>query len=792
MSSEETATIEIQNGELHVFNLVKDFMGNPVSYYTEALTQNGDRRIVSSNYGEMNFQEKSEAGIMGQLERAVQIDSKSLREKYDKLDRTQNPEEALRLDKEFYLMRKNNIEEMMAKQNGVVWNEKNGSLKRIDGKTACEMLNENVRRAVENKVFGEPNAQGFYYDPLNKALPPGPLPSYSVNNMTGMMQHGGRNAIMGNHGKDLSVQNKFAGSKAKKNYGRLFPTAGGMAKYNEPLDTDMSVRSSIVNENTSLGPAHIADFLENQIKILGANPNVNPDDPFYLSYANRREKYVKNNDIMPEERCDMNVQELLNYYMNLKLKDANVKVAKLNHNSLKGYVMDLENVDTKKIHFAKQITPSNWHSMEIEMLRRLISTGRFIQPFEGFATSPEGGNILATFERKNFGIEQYLQRQPLTDDLFKRLFTVMLNALCHLESIGLHHPNMSTESIVFTELDVNAMKIENPFLYDSIYEEIANVYLNRVNTIPGQAAFNKRYLQENVMEMFLVLMSLKLNTSFENYSPNIGKFDGNEIRKGLASVRVTCSPYVNDLLSRYLNTPLQLLPTPLQLANNEGLSIDHNSYYGHSKLNTNLYYPFEQFSGMKGSNVTPLKATPPPFSGRIPHYSEIDYYTSFGDNLNESRYRGIEHRKNNFVVQEGSPQNPVLKPYVVKLKDADSNTNMSNLIANDSPPGIRNQGFQNGILQAYKAQEASFNGPQQHNWDDSPINPSKSLPFGVSPQLGHENFKPTDTFSPITTPMAGFSPFLGNNQPQTGRQIQPIPTSSMPGQNPLNISGNPH
>lgn len=797
MATGETLTITLQSGETHEVTPVNNMIGQLAGYSTYALTESGDMRLVYSNVGEMNFQEKAQGGIMGNLERAMQIDDRSIREKYSKIDTIQNPAAALDRDRELYLMRKNNIEELMTKQTGVVWDEATGSIRRLDGQTACEMLNENVRRAAKQGVFGQPNAQGLYLDPANPHLPPAPLPTYSINNMTGMMQAGARlgfnqPGMVGSHGKDLSQQQKFAGNKTKK-FGRLFGPAGGNSKQTDLVDTDMSMRSSSMAGQSGAfgGIPHMEDILRSQMVTLGANPNVSPNDPFYLSYANRREKAELNREILMEEQCDMSVDELIQYYMNLNLKTAKIAVVSSRHDSLMGNIMELENIDTKKRHFAKQITANNWHQMEIEIIRRMISTGFYIQPFEGFAHEPNGNSLVGIFMRKNYTIYDYLKRQTLTDDLFKRIFMVMLQALCHLESIGLHHPNLTEQALLLTELDFNTLKVENPFLYDNMYEEVANVYLNKFNSVQGKAAFNKRYLQENVMEMFLVLMSIRLGTNFSNYSPDSGKFNGPEILKGLEAVRMTCSPYVSDLLSRNLMIPMEAIPTPLQLSNQEGISIDYNSYFGHSKLNTSLYYPFEKFTGMKKS-VQTAKATPPPFAGRIPHYSEIDYYT--GDDLNESRMKGIEYRKNNFVVQEGDQHKPILKPYVINLKDADNNIN--HLIKNDSPLGNKNQDYKSGFQGAVNQQGGSFMSPAQQNWGESQVGPRQSIPIPFSPPFGPAQVRPTDTFSPITTPMAGLSPIMASNQmPRAAltTQIHPIDNRAPSfAAHPLNISGIPN
>ena len=137
--------------------------------------------------------------------------------------------------------------------------------------------------------------------------------------------------------------------------------------------------------------------------------------------------------------------------------------------------------------------------------------------------------------------------------------------------------------------------ITTPFLYDSIYHEITSVYLNKYNTLHGRAAFNKRYLQENVLEMFLVLLSLIVQVDFGVLVPATGEFNAPEILKALNALRKIASPQVSELLGRYVCQPLERLPTPIQLAAIEGMPVEYNSYFGHSKIGRAFYYPFEDF-----------------------------------------------------------------------------------------------------------------------------------------------------------------------------------------------------
>lgn len=756
MASEATHTITLPSGEQQQVTPVTNMIGQLVGYDVFAITPTGDLRLVHSKVGEHYYKEKVEGGLLGGLTRAMQLDDRSIIEKYNRDAHANNPSEALQRDRELYQYREKNIKDMSSKPDGLLWDPETGALRRLDNYTSVKLLNENINKAAKQGVFGKPNDQGLYFDPANPNLPPSPLPQYSVNNLANPQQGGFNSAyaqqdFFGVQGKGGNKgQPMFAGTKPKR-FGRLF---GAASVSQGGLELDNSgVRSSTTS---GMGPAYdstLEDILRTQATKMGANPNITPNDPFFLSYAFRRTRPELSQQIMQDEHCDMSVNELTTYYRNVDLKDKAFNATNYENNPLTGVTMTLEEPSTRANYLAKQVNPNAWSGKEIEVIRRMISTGPYTQAFQGFAEDPKSKNLLAIFERPRMGITDYLKSQTMTDDLFKRIFSAVLRAMCHLESIGLHHPDITDSALKFMDNDLASLKLSNPFLYENFYQEIITVYLNNFNTVHGIAAFNKRYLQENVMELFCCLLCIVLRSSFTTYSPSMGQFNGPEILKGLETVRRMCSPYVADLLSRYLMTPMERLPTPIQLAYQEGVSVDYNSYYGHSKLNRPLYYPFEKFTGMKKASPTQSKTNPPPFAGRIPHWSEIDYYK--GDDLNESRQMGVAHRKRNFVVEEGNVNNSVLKPYNITLRDVELNENVL-LGSNEGPLGRKN-------MDQY-VPPAPEQGHFSNQVNIAAQRPAPPVAQSPSPTFGTARIIGGGGYSPYDSPLPGLSPILAPNQ----------------------------
>jgi hypothetical protein len=770
MAEGATHTINLPSGEPQQVTPVYSMIGQLIGYDVYAITPTGDLRLVHSKVGEHNYQEKQEGGFIGGITRAMHLDDRSIIEKYNREAHLTSHTEALQRDKDLYLYREKNIKEMAMKPDGLLWEAETGSIKRVDNYTAVKLLNDNIARAVKQGVFGKPNDKGLYYDPANPQAPPMQLPQYSINNLATPGVAPTNSAynqpeFFGVSGKPgAKPQATFAGSKPKR-FGRLFGSAAGGGN---TLDLDnsgvMSIQSGTHNE------AALEDILRSQMTRLGANPNITPNDPFFLSYAYRRSRPELNQQILLDEQCDMTIHELVNYYRNVELKEKQVITSNYDNNPLTGVTMMIEEPSTRAQFYAKQVNPTSWGGKEVEIVRRLISTGPYVQAFQGFFEEPKSKNLMAIFEKPRMTIYDYLKTQTMTDDLFKKIFSTILRALCHLESIGLHHPDITDNALKLIDNDFSTLRLSNPFTMENYYQEIITVYLNNFNTVHGIAAFNKRYLQENIMELFCCLMTVVLRTNFSTYSPSMGQFNGPEILKGIENVRRMCSPYVADLLSRYLNIPIDKMPTPIQLATQEGVMVDYNSYYGHSKLNRPLYYPFEKFTGMKKAPSNQVKVNPPPFSGRIPHWSEIDYYK--GDDLNESRVMGIAYRKKNFVVEEGNVNKSLLKPYNITLRDVELNENVL-LGHNESYLGNK----QADRYQPPREQPTTFTNQVAQR------PPQYSPPVAQAPSPTYENTRVIGgggVISPNDSPIQGLSPILGPNPNNPPRIPLPVPVQQAP------------
>lgn len=778
--STQVATIVLPSGQQQRVTPTFDLMGNINGYDVMAVTPTGENKLLHSKVGEEVFKEKVAGGIMGNFQHLIGTDEASIMKKYESSNPAANPQAALQRDREIYQLRQNNIQKMSANPEGLLFDPATGQLSRLTPQVAAGLLNQNTAWAASKGVFGIPVENGLYMDPANPTAPPTPLPYIQVN-PTANAGYGNPAGVRNAYGKDNIGPNMtrvdaspFAGaaSNQNKNTGRsrLFGIApGGFS------DQAMQPQNPALVNNTptplpqSMTEGYMRDVLHSQALSQGASFNPSVEDPFYLSYAYRRERPELNQDIVMQEQCQYSPEELFNLYKSKELADGMFRVVNSSSTAMMGTILDIESQSMRKMYFAKQLKPKAWGDQQIEIVRRMISTGPHTQTFDGFAIDPQSNSLIAVFARPNIQLPDYIRGQPMSEERFKLIFATILRALCHYESIGIHHPDLSNKAIYFGTQDPSSLKLTNPFVYDSIYQEVSTVYLNKYNTLHGRAAFNKRYLQENVMELFIILLATALGTDFNMYSPRVGEFNGQEILRAIDQMRRTTAPSIAELIARYLVMPLDKLPTPILLANNEGVPIEYNSYYGHSRMNSVFYYPFEPFlAGNK--KIFQQNKAPAPVKSRIPHYSEIDVFNN-GDNLEFSRMIGTSHRKKNFVIDSGARGDP-LRPYYLHIDDLkddeDLLMNRNPMLGSKGPNmgnGLRSSSMSQNMMMPLQTQSPrSQMPPQQPTFQPPiPIMPPVSPPSPIMP--------PQQALSGTTNPLrrsGGLLPYDPFNQANPG------------------------
>ena len=637
------AIFTLSNGEKHAAKPTYNMIGRMNGYDVEAITPQGDLKTFHANLGEDTFVEKQKEGLMGNIERGLGINDKTIYQRHQEILRTGTPDQILAIERELFELRQKSIEAMAKDPNGgLVWDPDSRRINKLTPALANSFLQKNHYEAISKGTIAGNTAA--------KTL----LPMQPSNPATGPANPGQTQGYFFSSQAEAPQTNRHQNSgRAQK--GTIF---GGFET--ETPRERVSERTVVTTQGTPvLHSSNIyADIAQLVALSQGASQNFPQDDPLYVSYAYRRELPQLNQDILVQEECSMSLADLFNAYKDpdLALNEFTV-LGKTLHEQM-GQLYELQDRKSKRTFIAKDLQPGSWRPLEVEVIRRMISTGPLVQEFLGFHVDPQDQSVKGIFESRMNTLPQFLSAGPANEEVVRAVLTGLIRSMAHLENLGLHHPGLHPGVVYLTANDLKSLRVSNPFLYEEFIPQVTTVYLNKYNSIEARATFNRQHLQHNVYQIFLVILSLILKTDYSEYESGQHSYNPRQIQIGLEALPRAVSPMTAELLTRYLTTPVSKLPTPIQLATQESMKIEQNSYFGLSRMNTGFYYPFKPFQTSKKVFVSK-----PQVKSRIPHHSEIDIFGFAGDDLEAARRLGIQHRRQNFIIVDDGTGKGVLRPY---------------------------------------------------------------------------------------------------------------------------------
>ena len=642
--SQNEAQYTVQNGEKYPVIANKDQRGNLTGYEVDAITPQGDVNIFQSKTGEDVFYVKEDNGKTGMVEKKIGNEYKLQEARKMQLKKKIPYEETMQVEKEIYQTRVKNVKEYTNRPDGLIWDPETRMLNKLNNNTASSILKRLEMEAIDKQII-KPNTTLSFGQPMDP----------SQNTFNGPTQPG---------------TNDFSQRRGGPRSNRTGAPSFGLSAISDIQSVHSGTNSRTHTVNSRTGNDDLLQMLTNHVQARqgGTQDERIFSDPLYSSYAYRREVPELNRTILAQESCSLKPEELVELFANQELANGDLKQTNTWTTPEKGTLSEIHDPASRKFFLVKDMNPHLWNRQDTEVIRRLISTGPRVQEFEGFLRDEERNKTSGVFEGKLESLKSLMDKDPLifTEDKVRKVLVQLVEALCHLENIGLHLPELNPSSVYIKDLTTMTTKTSNPFLYDQFTNELVSVYLNKYNSVPARAVFNLEYLQHNVYQMFLIVLSLVLKSDYRQYQPENFHYNSLEIQKALLSVPKACSEQTAGILAKYLSTPVTSLPTPILLASQENIKLSYNSYYGHSKLEMSLYYPFQQFVrrevAKRELEAVPVEVVQP--NRRIPHHSEIDIYNGYQTNLAESRRTGIQHRRKNFIVEDGKMNTaPVLRPY---------------------------------------------------------------------------------------------------------------------------------
>lgn len=337
----------------------------------------------------------------------------------------------------------------------------------------------------------------------------------------------------------------------------------------------------------------------------------------------------------------------LKQYRCKDIQNGNFEV--LNHDPQKelGLIQYIRTDYTNNILICKFLHFDYWfktHSKITDLIKHLENLRANFQNFEGFYIKDDREAYLV-FEKPKKSIEQYTMEKGVSEKVCNEIFFIVLESLCALECIGIHHPSINTRSVFLVESKVEKVKVSNPFIYDTFIQEFVHVYTNPVTNAYSRKAFNKRKLQENVYNLCLLILALINQSQTESFLiKQTSEYNYAAIMQGLQKIPLTFSEKMRNILYNILTKHIDLTPTPIGLCDHLGLTVPGNSFYKHTPHH---YIDFNPFSNTlpKSKIFDDLENKPAP----APDLEALD--KTMHSDLQRSKMIGTEYRrKNNFVI----------------------------------------------------------------------------------------------------------------------------------------------
>lgn len=302
---------------------------------------------------------------------------------------------------------------------------------------------------------------------------------------------------------------------------------------------------------------------------------------------------------------------------------------------------------TNNLFLCKYLHIENWFKTNLDindLVRHLTNLKDGFQDFEGFYVKDDKEAYMI-FEKPLRSVEDYVSTIGGQEKHCNAIFFTILEALCELECLGLHHPAINGRSVFLVESKSTKVKMSNPFLYDTFTDEFVHVYTNPVGNPYSRKAFNKRKLQENVYGMCLLVLGLITKTPCEQFIIKVtGGYNYNDISKSLQKIPRNYSQKMRNMLTNILSKHVDCAPTPLSLCNQLGFDQPGNSYYKHT---IDYYNNFDPFNKKGGKSKIFDDHTEPDMP--IPSVEALDKTAAI--DLTQSKIIGTSHRrKNNFIV----------------------------------------------------------------------------------------------------------------------------------------------
>lgn len=346
------------------------------------------------------------------------------------------------------------------------------------------------------------------------------------------------------------------------------------------------------------------------------------------------------------------------------IQQANFEVLRYDPQKELGLVQYIRTDYTNNLYIARFIHMVNWYQKNIhidDLIKYIISVPEQFQEFLGFYIDEEEGKVCSIFEKPHQSIEQYFKGVSRQEKNINNVFFSVLEGLCGLECLGLHHPGINSRSVYKSAKRSEGFKVSTPFLYDSFMDEFTHIYLNPINSKHGKKSFNKRKLQENVYNLCLLMLSLIVDQPFNSFEmKSMKQLNQKKIQEALPKIPMNYSSNLKNLITNVLSHNIDVSPTPLELCNAMGFSPVGNSYYNHSAP---LYKNYTAFKKTKKKRIFDNFEV-----AQVDHPDVNQVYAISKEDLNRSRQLGKQHRTKSNFVMPCDYYGKTLRPYTGNMR----------------------------------------------------------------------------------------------------------------------------
>jgi hypothetical protein len=210
----------------------------------------------------------------------------------------------------------------------------------------------------------------------------------------------------------------------------------------------------------------------------------------------------------------------------------------------------------------------------------------------GFDTLKGGQRqIVCVFEDtgKRFGVEDYSMNGSTPESDLFNAFHVAMDALCLLESLGIHDDLRALENL-YVSADGREIVLQNPFLFNTFWGEMFEVYLNDSLGWVDEKKVQSERLGRNVYDLLIAILALATKSKNLRYVDPGFLYKAPAIMCGVRSVKENkeYTKSLGDLLDMLNKHYPKTMIMPIEFSNKVGMQSVHRGYYQTLEKQKNL------------------------------------------------------------------------------------------------------------------------------------------------------------------------------------------------------------